>query len=67
MYCSANYAVGYVAIMILMCFVCRLIGEIKQHAVVMTVTVLILTELYCGAPARLPLMLALDNSFWIHH
>ena len=53
--------------MILMCFVCRLTGEIKQDAVVMIVTVLILTELDCGAPARLPLMLALEDSFCIHH
>ena len=53
--------------MILMCFVCRFTGEIKKHAVAMIVTVLILPEVYCGAPALLPLMLALDNSFWIHH
>ena len=46
--------------MILMCFVCRVTGEIKQHAVVMIVTVRILPEVDCGAPAQLPLMLALD-------
>ena len=45
---------------IYMYFVCRLIGDLKKVVVVMIVTVL-LEEIYCGAPALLPLMLALHN------
>ena len=47
---------------ILMCFVCRLTGDLKKVVVVMIVTVRLIAR-HCGAPVLIPLTLALPNLF----